>query len=202
MMEEIGGCKDFYNLKKAGLERILGPMHELVGHAIIPFEVGGPVDMYYFPHVSPGTAFATMELIEPDGSGPVPSRIGTYELVAFTKHEIDINPQSQFQTVKLHIRSIFTTIGRYSSNEKLNPLDTCEIPDEENLPNRCIVFDEWKKQGVDFRIGAKKYGLLLCIEIFPSEMEFAIQSGSKDLLKRLEEKGYYPYSDVDREPVA
>ena len=58
--------------KKAALECILGPMHDLVAHAIIPFQVGGTVDMYYFPNGIPGTGFATMELIEPDGSGPKP----------------------------------------------------------------------------------------------------------------------------------
>jgi hypothetical protein len=73
-------------LKSKGLENVLGKMHELVGHAIIPFDVGGAVDMYYFPHHIPGTGFATMELIQPDGTGPKPNRIGTYEPVAFTQH--------------------------------------------------------------------------------------------------------------------
>ena len=34
-----------YELKMAGLEAVLGKSHELVGHAIIPFDVGGAVDM-------------------------------------------------------------------------------------------------------------------------------------------------------------
>jgi len=74
-----------YDLKSQGLERVLGTSSELVGHAIIPFEVGGAVDMYYYPNGIVGTGFATMELIQPDGTGPVPNRNGTYELVAFTK---------------------------------------------------------------------------------------------------------------------
>jgi len=74
-----------YELKSKGLERILGQVDSLVGHAIIPFEVGGTVDMYYYSKAIKGTGFATMELIQPDGSGPVPNRNGTYELVAFTK---------------------------------------------------------------------------------------------------------------------
>jgi hypothetical protein len=49
-------------------------MHGFVGHAIIPFQIGGAVDMYYFPNGIPGTGFATVELIEPDGSGPKPHR--------------------------------------------------------------------------------------------------------------------------------
>ena len=37
-----------YELKEIGLENVLGKMHEVVGHAIIPFSIGGAVDMYYF----------------------------------------------------------------------------------------------------------------------------------------------------------
>ena len=74
-----------YEQKSKGLENVLGKMHDLVGHAIIPFAVGGAVDMYYFPNHIKGTGFATMELLEPDGTGPLPNRLGTYELVAFTK---------------------------------------------------------------------------------------------------------------------
>lgn len=191
-----------YQLKKAGIEKVLGPMHDMVGHAIIPFQVGGPVDMYRFPKAREGTAFVTMELIEPDGSGPQPSRIGTYELVAFTKHKVDdLDSRNRFSEAELRIRSIFTSVARYSYYAVLNPLETCEVPAAEGEPNRCLVFDEWKKRGTDFRIDGKKHGLLLCIEVFQGEMEFAIQHGSKVLLERLKEKGYYPYSDLDREPV-
>ncbi|MBK7201920.1 suppressor of fused domain protein [Candidatus Amarolinea dominans] len=192
-----------YQLKKAGIERVLGPMHDMVGHAIIPFQVGGPVDMYRFPKAKEGTAFVTMELIEPDGSGPQPSRIGTYELVAFTKHRIDdSDSKNRFGETELRIRSIFTSVARYSYHAVLNPLETCEVPVGEDEPSQCLVFDEWKKRGIDFRIGQKKHGLLLCIEVFRSEMEFAMRHGAKALLERLKEKEYYPYSDLERLPVA
>ncbi|ACT95682.1 hypothetical protein [Dyadobacter fermentans] len=52
-----------YEAKRKGLENVLGKMHDIVGHAIIPFAVGGAVDMYYFPNHIPGTGFATMELL-------------------------------------------------------------------------------------------------------------------------------------------
>jgi hypothetical protein len=69
-----------YELKRQGLERVLGKMHDLVGHAIIAFEVGGAVDMY-FPNAIDGTRLATMELIEPDGSGPKPSSMYHYRRI-------------------------------------------------------------------------------------------------------------------------
>lgn len=99
-------------------------MHNLVGHAIIPFSVGGAVDMYYYPNHIMGTGFATMEILEPDGSGPVPNRLGTYELVAFTKHPFDNSndKNSPFNLIERKICGIFTTIGFYSreSEENLN----------------------------------------------------------------------------------
>jgi hypothetical protein len=190
----------YYELKKIGLERILGTMDEVVGHAIIAFCVGGPVDMYRFTNGIPGTAFATMELIEPDGTGPKPSRIGTFELVAFTRHKMD--DSKFFNKVELRIRSMLTSIARLSYFEVMNPMDTCEIPGNDGMETRYLVLGEWKKGGIVFHIGDRKHGLLLCIEVFKNEMEFAMKQGSKALFQRLKERGYYPYSDLDREPVA
>jgi hypothetical protein len=39
------------------------------------------------------------------------------------------------------------------------------------------------------------------MEIFESEMSFARENSSSELFKKLKEKGFYPYSDMDREPV-
>jgi hypothetical protein len=47
-----------------------------------------------------------------------------------------------------------------------------------------------------------EFGLLAVIEVFRSEMAHARKNGGAKLLKRLKTKGYYPYSDMDREPVA
>jgi hypothetical protein len=192
--------------KQKGLEKLLGPMQDTVGHAVIPFAVGGAMDMYYFPNGIPGTAFATMELIEPDGTGPKPNRIGTYELVAFTKRtQLPQEPKGDskhpFTRLERRICGIFTAVGRYSSEAVLNPGETCEIPGDTGEPNTCLVFDEYQKDGVRFDIGGKRHCLLLCIEVFPSEMKHAMENGSASLLRKLKAAGHYPYSDLDREPV-
>lgn len=83
----------------------------------------------------------------------------------------------------------------------LNPGETCEVPAKEGEPNRCLILDDYRKDGTSFEIDGKKYCLLLCLEVFRSEMEHAMKHGSASVLKRLKEKGYYPYSDLDREPV-
>ncbi|MCL5273614.1 MAG: suppressor of fused domain protein [Chloroflexi bacterium] len=191
-----------YELKKQGLEKILGQMHHLVGHAIIPFQVGGAVDMYYFPDAIDGTAFVTMELIEPDGSGPQPSTIGTYELIAFSRRKIIAEcDQAAFQQIERRICSIFTSVGRYSYHAMLQPYETMEVPADEHHQRRCLMIDQYQVPGVDFTIGGHKHGLLLLIEVFQGEMEYAMANGSRLVLDKLREKGYYPYSDLDREPV-
>lgn len=193
-------------LKEEALERVLGPMHGMVGHAIIPFQIGGAVDMYYFPNGIPGTGFATMELIQPDGSGPLPNRIGTFELVAFTRHEIgpleekpdDAHP---FNRIERRMCGIMTIVGRYAHDAVLNPGETCEIPGRDDEPNKCLIFDEYRgPDDRDFTIDGKRHCLLLCLEVHRSEMEFAMKHGSAVVLKTLKQKGYYPYSDLDREP--
>jgi len=195
-------CERDYDLKSAGLVRVLGPMHEYVGHAIIPYDIGGPVDMYYFPQSS-GTAFATMELLRPDGSGPLPSTIGTYELVAFTRHPVGRGESSpEFQAIELRIRSIFTTIGRYSEQAVLKPLETCEVPAGENEPNYCAIFDDYSRYGPAFTVGDRPHGLLLVVQVHRSEMEYAMEHGTQALIQLLNVRGFFPFSDLDRPTVA
>ncbi|MBN2590254.1 MAG: suppressor of fused domain protein [Sedimentisphaerales bacterium] len=193
-------------LEKAAIERILGPMCEVTGHALIPFELGGNVDMYYFPNATEGTGFVTMELIEPDGRGPKPNRIGTYELLMFSKHKltknIDVRDTNHpFNKIERRICSILTSVGRYSYQAVLNPGDTCEVPLEGDSEYACLVLDEYRKKGVHFEVGGCKCGILLCIEIFREEMKYAMEKGSSGLLSKLKEAGYYPYSDLDRKSL-
>jgi len=193
-----------YDLKTKGLEHVLGKMHDQVGHAIIPFAIGGAVDMYYFPNHVKGTGFATMELLEPDGSGPRPNRLGTYELVAFTKQNLEHSDDASapFNLIERKVCHIFTVIGAYSREAVLNPNETCEVPNGEGQENTCVVFDLYKPGNTDFRIGDRAHHLLLCLQVFRSELAYSRTNGSAKLLQRLKEAGHYPYSDLDREPVA
>jgi hypothetical protein len=192
-----------YEEKVKGFETVLGKMHGMVGHAIIPFSIGGAVDMYYFTNHIPGTGFATMELLDPNGHGPKPNRLGTYELVAFTKEIYNESEATAtaFNLIERRICGIFTTIGNYSFDAVLNPNETCEVPAEDEA-NRCLVFNNYQPDGKAFTVDNRKHHLLLCIEIFRSEMEFARKKGSAALFNLLKQKGFYPYSDLNREPVA
>lgn len=192
-----------YEQKTKGLENVLGKMHDLVGHAIIPFAVGGAVDMYYFPNHIKGTGFATMELLEPDGTGPLPNSLGTYELVAFTRHDYNNNDEipTPFNLIERKVCGIFTTIGFFSREAILNPNETCELPNGEGEENTCLVFDLYEPDGRKLTVGDRQHHLLLCLQVFRSEMDFARKNGSKELFKKLKDAGHYPYSDLDRKAV-
>lgn len=200
---------------QAAMERVLGPMEDLVGHALIPFQIGGPVDMYYFCNHLPGTVFATMELMEPDGTGPKPNCLGTYELVTCTKlantNSLDEGHQERldrikedrltaFETMEMRMRSIMSGIGRYSYDAVLQPGQTAELPRDEGEPY-CLIFDELDTKGVPFEFNGRRYGLLLIMEVFESEMRYAMENGSYALFEKLKAAGAYPYSDLDREAV-
>ena len=77
-----------------------------------------------------------------------------------------------------------------------------EVPADDNKPNLCLILDQWQNPGIECKIGTSPHGLLLCIEVFRTEMEFAMQNGSLELIQRLKDKQYYPYSDLARKPVA
>lgn len=193
-----------YEQKQQGLEAILGKMHNMVGHSIVPFYMGGSVDLYYFLNHIKGTGFATMELLDLEGNGPLPNELGTYELVAFTREQYseDRNSQSPFNVIATRIRDNLTAVGGYSYETVFNPGDTYESVFGENDENRYMILDNYIPENEEFKVGERKHHLLLCMEIFKSEMDFARAKGSEKLFKRLNGAGYYPYSDLDREPVA
>jgi hypothetical protein len=193
-----------YELKSIGLENVLGKMHSVVGWASIPFVAGGALDMYYFPNHIEGTGFVTMELIDPDGGGPLPNDLGTYELVAFTRHEYADGEDSQtpFNLVKKEFCGFFSMIGFYSREAILNPNETCEVPKGEGEEGACFIFDVYQPDQTEFNIGDRKHHLLLCIQLHRSEVEYAMTNGGQELIRKLKQAGNYPYSDLDRIPVA
>jgi hypothetical protein len=201
--EEAG--KDWYDRKTALMEGMLGQEHDMVMHAIIPYAVGGGLDLYYYPHGVPGTAIATKELSEQPGEGSSNDVFQCYELVMFTRHPIDLDAATDEETAfgRAHsvINAVLNCIAPYSAQATLNPNETCEFPaDMPNIGGRCLIFDGYPSYPDDDE--PAEFGLLAVIEVFRSEMEYARKHGGAKLLQRLKARGHYPYSDLDREPVA
>jgi hypothetical protein len=193
----------WHRRKEELMERSLGKSFDTVMHAIIPFAVGGALDLYYYPSGIPGTAIGTRELSELPGQGSSNREFKNYELVMFTRHAIDLKSVKDGSTAfaKAHrsISGILNPIARYSSQASLNGNETCEFPaDMKGVGGKCLIFDSYAMHE-DNRFGT--FGLLAIIEIFRSEMEFARKHRGVALLSRLKSAGVYPYSDMDRKPV-
>ncbi len=202
-VDEIA-AQEWYGRKSAFMQDILGKEHDMVMHAIIPYAVGGALDLYYYPNGLPGTAIATKELSEAPGDGSSNDVYDNLEIVMFTKHPVDLDAAkddaTEFGRAHNTINAILNCIAPYSAQAKLNPHETCEFPaDMEGIGGKCLIFDGYTPYDGEI---ANEFGLLAVIEIFRSEMEFARKKGGAKLLERLKAKGHYPYSDLDRKPVA
>ena len=196
-------ARRWYDEKTALMERSLGPEHDIVMHAIIPYAIGGGLDLYYFPKSLKGTAIATKELSELPNEGSSNTVYRSYELVMFTKHQLRLelarDEATDFGKAHSTINSILNCVAPYSATATLNPNETCEFPEEmERIGGRCVIFDGYACHSEGL---VEDFGLLAVIEVFRSEMEFARRKGGAKLIKRLKSKGHYPYSDLDRDPV-
>lgn len=197
-------ARRWYEHKSRLMEASLGEQHNMVMHAIIPYSIGGGLDLYYYPNGIPGTAIATKELSELPNQGSSNDPYGCYELVMFTKHRLDLgaakDESTAFGRAHRNINAILNLIAPYSAQATLNPNETCEFPAEmERVGGKCLIFDGYACHTDDL---VENFGLLAIVEIFRSEMDYARNHGGPRLLKRLKDKGHYPYSDLDREPVA
>jgi hypothetical protein len=196
--------QEWYDRKTALMVDALGQEHDMVMHTIIPYALGGGLDLYYFPHGIPGTAIATKELSEVPNEGSSNSVYRSYELVMFTRHPISLDEAkddtTDFGRAHRNINAILNCIARYSAEAQLNPNETCEFPqDMETLGGKCLIFDAYGRTFDDEAV--EDFGLMAIIEIFRSEMEFAMAEGGALLLEKLKLHGHYPYSDLDRDPV-
>lgn len=202
---ETAKLAEAWNDRKSKLmETVLGREHDMVMHAIIPYAVGGALDLYYFPHSIPGTAIATKELSVLPEQGSSNRVFSCYELAMFTRHPLDLDAakddSTPFGRAHSNIKRILNRIAPYSASATLNPNETCEFPaNMEHVGGKCLIFDAYGSPSSEQK---RSFGVLAIIEIHRSEMDFARSAGGAELIQRLKAGGHYPYSDLDRDPVA
>ncbi len=200
--EEEAASNAFDEGKQAALDATLGAMEEHVIHAIIPFFVGGGLDLYPFRRHIPGTLYVTQELFTWDKRDRAkPSKHGCFELAAAYRDEESLGGEGMPPSVE-KASNILNPVARYSHMAKLNPGETAEIPGDEGEPNTCFVLDRLDLRGKSLSTGGEPFFIMIVIHVHPSELAFARTEGSAKLLERLKARGFYPYSDLDRQPVA
>jgi hypothetical protein len=201
--EQQARWNEWHEHKSQLMEQMLGKEHDLVMHAIFPYAIGGGLDLYYFPNGIPGTAIATKELTELPNEGSSNRTFSCYELVMFTRHPLNLdeakNKETTFGKAHSNLNRVLNVVARYSAQANLNPNETCEFPpDMQGVGGKCLIFDSAGQHSDEF---VRCFGLLTVIEIFRSEMHFAMEHSGALLLEKLKAAGHYPYSDMDRKPV-
>lgn len=203
--EEEERLEDEWHEKKSQImEKTLGKEHDMVTHALIPYELGGGLDLYYYPNGIKGTGIATKELTFACRDSSKNSKYKKYEIAMFTEHDVDLDAAKDENTLfgKEHanINAILNCIAPYSSQAELNPYETCEFPEDmDTVGGKCLIFDSYDTEGNESN--DENFGIMLIIEIFKDEMEFAMTNGGQALLTMLKEKDIYPYSNLNRPSV-
>ncbi|WP_005031137.1 hypothetical protein [Holophaga foetida] len=193
-------------LKSDALEAILGPEHNMVMHAIIPFSVGGGLDLYYYPQKT-GFAVATKELIDEFGNGPKNRDFPAFELCMFSPITFNLDLANDFQspmgTAHRRINATLNALALYASQKTLNINDTIEFPMDfdEELGGQCFIVTAITKHDRPLVINNKNFGLMVAINIHRAEMNYAREFGGADLISKLTAAGIFPNSTLEREPV-
>ncbi|QDV74986.1 suppressor of fused domain protein [Botrimarina mediterranea] len=194
----------WYERKSELMASVLGKPEDWVMHAIIPYDVGGRLDQYFYRSFQTGTAMATKELSLLPDQGSSNDRLTTYEMVGFMRPPFTGEDAGNLETTSGRIYrrlDIFmNALARYSEQATLNPYETSAVPkvDESESDYPLVIFDEFAK----FDLGDNQtFGLLAVIEIFPSEFEYKQENGGDALIDLLKQEGVYPFTDPNRSPV-
>ena len=190
----------WYVRKSEQMERALGPDHEVVLHAIVSYELGGPLHTYFYCTREEGTAIASKQLARLDGPSPTNASYLKYELVMFTREEIAPGEVGAVAAPQLEgklsfLRAAINAVARYGEEATLNPRETLEFPPDFEAPlaGRCFILDAYRPDCFD-----AEFGLMLLMEVHRDEMELARAQGAGALLELLQEAGAYPYSDPEQ----
>ncbi len=176
----------FYKRLFAASEPYIRPIDKNTIVAIIGFDDGGPLnyctigrdqDEQFVTYISCELAVRPEQL---------PSQFGRYELLASCDNA-------------KWVRSIVTQIGRMSLATVFGHHHTLDIGPwvQPSDPIQGVVFEKVCKA----KSGDESYGILRCIGITRTEMEFACERGSAKLLGRLRKAGVYPNTTCQRESV-
>jgi hypothetical protein len=186
----IGGTNMEFNSPRIQekIEQILGKPENVVLHSPVPFQLGydagGRADVYLYKNHIDGIVYVTGDLT---GQKQKSSDAGNYEFMIAHKAEDKWGPE------------LISSLAYYTCDASINSghtmgLGAFALP--ENTV-KAIIFDKY----ATFRIGLKKYGLMLIIGITEDELEWKKRNGGAKLIEKLKEKNIYPLTDLKRRSI-
>jgi len=170
------------------IEQILGKPESIVIHAHVPFHLGynagGRADVFLYKNHLDGIVYITGDLI---GQKQKSSDAGNYEFMV--AHKTDNEWGS----------NLISNLSYYTLDASINSGETMDIGAYASPENtvKAIVFDKYST----FRIGFKKYGLMLIIGITEDELEWAKRNSGSKLIEKLKEEDIYPITDLKRKSI-
>ena len=180
---------EWWDARVAAIETVLGPSHDMEGHAPIPFQmgadIGGAADIIYFKKHLKGVVSVTSDLIGDDEQ--VENDLGNYELMICHR---DDEPWGA---------NVISQLAYYTLKARLNPGDTMDIgsalPDDSTLA--AFLFFNY----ATFKVRGRKAGLLLCVGITGDELQ-ACRAGKREKVEKgLNAAKVYPFTDLYRDSV-
>lgn len=181
----------FYQQLYAPLAATHGPVDRDTLMALVGFDEGGPLNFCTIGRDTraPVITYVSCELAVREAQ--VPNATGRYELLASCEQED-------------WVRGILSNIGRMTLETAFNDGDTMDIGSWVNegwFKPRPVIRGVLFKTEATARVDGNRYGILRCIGITRSEMEYAQSQGTPALIALLRQGGVYPHTVLDRKAV-
>ena len=193
-----------WDARVSGLEAVLGPAGDSVFHAPISIarstEIGSS-EVLQFSMPGGGRRYVTADMTGIAKRNQIPSReLGHYEVMICTR-----KPNAW-------AAGFVASVGaRATAWEELNPNETMGMYDDDTgaelsffpagVPLFAMALCESDTMPPYFYALGRKYGLLLYVGIFKSELAFARSNSVAELVELLKKRKVYPYTDEKRPPV-
>jgi hypothetical protein len=192
-LEGVDEPSDWRIARMKAMENVLGKADDVVGHAVIPFQMGskmgGAMDVVCFRKHLDGVVCVTSGLIGCDDQKR--NRLGNYELMIC--HRTDDRDTQEWGS------GIISRLAYYTCDVQLNPGDTMDVgpgtPEASTI--RGLLFCEY----ASFNLEKHKAGLLLAVGITGTELNACRDGKREEVVTRLKASGVYPFTDLFRKSV-
>ena len=177
----------WWHARSEVLAKQFGPPDELIGHAVIPFdlgfELGGAADILYFRRHIRGTVGITASLI--GRNDQVANSLGNYELAICHK----ANEEEGLDLI--------SKLAYYTRDAVIEPGETMDLGTAvpEGSTVCALLFAEFAR----FEIRGRRAGVLLCIGITRDEL-IACRAGYRERVEyMLKAMDVWPYTEFFRQ---